>query len=124
MFKQLPIVLTADKILERAFNKARKVQITDRNRLYKQKKSIIARTDSFSTNVITTLEQYVKKFPSIENLSSFYQEIIDIKIDIDKLKKALGAVNWARKTCQMIHSKQFKSLKKSQKIEFFKKKQK
>ena len=28
------------------------------------------------------IEQYVKKFPSIEDLSSFYQEIIDIKIDV------------------------------------------
>lgn len=123
MFKKIPIVLTAEELLERSFKKAKKVQIIDRNALYKKKKTIIARTDSFSTNIISTLEQYVKKFPSIGNLSSFYQDIIDIKIDVNKLKKSLGAVDWARKTCQMIYSKQSKSLKKSKNIDFLMHKQ-
>jgi len=123
MFEKLPIVLSAEQLLERSFRKAKKVQKVDRNALYKKKKTIIAKTDSFSTNVITNLEQYVKKFPSIDNLSSFYQELIDIKIDINKLKKSLGAVDWARKTCQMIYSKQSKSLKKSKKIDFLMQKQ-
>lgn len=123
MFEKLPIVLSAEQLLERSFKKAKKVQITDRNALYKKKKTIIARTDSFSSYVISNLEQYVKKFPSIDNLSSFYQEIIDIKIDNNKLKKSLGAVDWARKTCQMIYNKQSKSLKKSSNIDFLMKKQ-
>jgi len=123
MFKKIPIVLTANELLERSFKKAKKVQIIDRDALYKKKKTIIARTDSFSTNIISTLEQYVKKFPSIEQLPSFYQDIIDIKIDVNKLKKSLGAVDWARKTCQMIYSKQSKALKKSKNIDFLMKKQ-
>lgn len=123
MFKKIPVVLSAEELLERSFKKARKVQIFDRNALYKKKKTIIARTDSFSTNIISTLKQYVKNFPSIENLPSFYRDIIDIKIDVNKLKKSLGAVDWARKTCQMIYSKQSKSLKKSQNINFLMKKQ-
>lgn len=123
MFEKLPIVISAEQLLERSFKKAKKVQKVDRNTLYKKKKTIIARTDSFSTNVITNLEQYVKKFPSIDNLSSFYQEIIDIKIDINKLKKSLGAVDWARKTCQMIYTKQSNSLKKSKNIDFLMQKQ-
>ena len=118
MFKEIPIVLTAEELLERSFKKSRKVQITDRNALFKKKKTIIARTDSFSKNVISTLEQYVTKFPSINNLPSFYQDIIDIKIDVNKLKKSLGAVDWARKTCQMIYTKQSKSLKKTNKMDF------
>lgn len=123
MFKKLPIVLTADELLDKAFRRAKKIQIVDRNALFKKKKTIIARTDSFSTTIITALEEYVKKFPSINNLSSFYQDIIDIKIDIDKLKKSLGAVDWARKTCQMIYSKQSKALTKSKNIDFLVQKQ-
>jgi nucleolar GTP-binding protein len=73
--------------------------------------------------VIQTLEGYVKKFPSIDNLPPFYQELIEIKISVDKLKKSLGAVNWAKKTCQSIYSKQVKSLKKSKNIDFLEKKQ-
>jgi len=123
MFRKLPIILTADDLLDKAFKKTKKVQIIDRNALYKKKKTIIARTDSFSTIIIDNLEKYVKEFPSINNLPLFYQEIIDIKIDTDKLKKSLGAVDWARKTCQMIYSKQSKSLKKSKNLDFLVKKQ-
>ncbi len=124
MFRKIPVIQCSDEILERALKKARKIQISDRNALYRNKKVIIKRTDTFATNVISTLETYVKKFPSIDNLHLFYQEIIDIKIDVNKLKKSLGAVDWARKTCQMIYSKQGKSLKKSSNLDFLKQKQK
>jgi len=123
MFRNIPLVLSAEELLERSFRKTKKVQIVDRNALYKKKKTIIAKTESFSDSIISTLEQYVKTFPSIENLPSFYQDIIDIKIDVNKLKKSLGAVDWARKTCQMIYSKQAKSLQKSKNIDFLVKKQ-
>jgi len=124
MLKKMPLVLSADDLLERAFRKAKKKQITDRNALYKKKKTIIARTESFATTVISTLEKYVKEFPSIDGLPLFYQELIDIKIDVNKLRKSLGAVDWARKTCNMIYSKQARSLKKSGKLDFLKQKQK
>ncbi len=119
----MPLVLSADDILNKAFRKINKVQIIDRNALYKKKKTIIAKTESFSDTIVSSLEQYVKNFPSINNLHPFYQELIDIKISVDKLKKALGAVDWARKTCQMIYSKQSRSLKKSGKIDFLLNKQ-
>jgi len=123
MFKRMPLVLCADDILEQSFRREKKIRINDRDAVFKTKKTIIARTDSFSMSVISVLEKYVKEFPSINNLHMFYQELIDIKIDGNKLRKSLGAVDWARKTCQMIHSKQVKSLRKSKNVDFLKKKQ-
>ena len=123
MFKKIPSVFSAEEILDISFKRAKKVQIHDRNPFYKKKKTIIAKTDSFATNTISFLEKYVKEFPSIEKLPSFYQELINIKINTDNLKKSLGAVDWARKTCKNIYSKQAKSLKKSKNIDFLKMKQ-
>jgi len=124
MFRKIPIILTADQLLDQAIRKTKKIKIHDRDARFKTKKTIIARTDSFVTIITSKLEVYVKKFPSIEQLPKFYQEIIDIKIDTDKLKKSLGAVDWARKTCMMIYSKQGRSLKKTGNIDFLKQKQK
>lgn len=124
MFEKIPIILRADELLDRSFRKASKILIHDKETIYKNKKTIIARTDSFATNLIATLEKYVKEFPSIDNLPMFYQELIDIKIDTNKLKKSLGAVAWAQKTCRMIYSKQAKALKKAKGIDFLKQKQK
>jgi len=123
MIKNLPDVLPANKLLENSFRKAKKVKIIDRDAFYRKKKTIIAKTESFSTIIISNLEQYVKSFPSIEKLPSFYQEILDIKIGVNKLKKALGAINWARKTCQDIYSKQSRQLVKPSNINFLLKKQ-
>ena len=124
MFTKIPIILDAEQLLDRAIRKTKKIQLYDRDVRFKIKKTTIARIDSFATVIISTLEKYVKEFPSIEQLPSFYQEIIDIKIDTNKLKKSLGAVDWARKTCAMIYSKQRRALKKTGNVDFLKQKQK
>jgi len=121
---KIPMILSADKLIDKAFKKTKKIQIADRNPFYKKKKTIIAKTESFSTVITSTLERYVKKFPSIENMPVFYQEILRIKVDIDKTKKALGAVDWAYKTCKNIYSKQIKSMRISHNLIFLKQKQK
>jgi nucleolar GTP-binding protein len=54
----------------------------------------------------------------------FYQEIIDIKVDTNKLKKSLGAIDWARKTILMVYSTQSSALTKTGNIDFLKQKQK
>lgn len=124
MFRNLPMILRSEEILDQSFKKTKKVSISDRNPFYKKKKSIISKTEKFSLNIINILEKIIKEFPSIDNLSSFYQEIIDIKIKTDKLKKSLGAVNWALKTSKKIYFKQEKFLKKSNNIDFIQQKQK
>jgi len=121
---KIPMILSADKLIDKAFKKTKKIQIADRNPFYKKKKTIIAKTESFSTVITSTLERHVKKFPSIENMPVFYQEILRIKVDIDKTKKALGAVDWAYKTCKNIYSKQIKSMRISHNLIFLKQKQK
>lgn len=123
MFERLPTIDLADELIDRAFRRSKKIKMMDRDPTYRMKKTIIARTESFVTTIASPLETYVKKFPSIDNLHPFYRELIDIKIDSNKLKKALGAVDWARKTCQQIQTSQAKSLKKSKNIDFLKQKQ-
>ena len=124
MFEKIPQILIYEQLLEDSFKKTKKIHVTDRNSEYRLKKTIIKKTEVFCNNIITKLEDYVKKFPSIDNIPVFYQKIIDIKIDVNKLKKALGAVDWARKTCQNIYLKQSKSLNKRSKISFLEMKQK
>ncbi|MEF8879084.1 MAG: GTPase [Candidatus Thermoplasmatota archaeon] len=123
MFKQIPEVLTADKLLDKAFRRTRKVSVSDRDAFFRKKKTIIAKTDCFAQNVINELNRYVKKFPSFDQLSQFYRDTIDIKTDLGQLKKSLGAINWAENTCRKIYSKQIKTLRKSGDLDFLEKKQ-
>ena len=119
---KIPPIITADELLDIAFKRSQKIQIPDRDRRYRIKKTIIARCESFVTIITSRLEGIVKTFPSLNQLSPFYQELIEIKIDSNRLKQALGAVHWAFKTSSTIYSKQKKSLSKSRNEEFLKQK--
>ncbi len=85
----IPTILTAQEILDKAFKKAEKVGYKGR------KEDTVDRINSFSDTVSHTLKRYVKKFPSIDKLSPFYREIIDIKVGRDALKKSLANLQWA-----------------------------
>jgi nucleolar GTP-binding protein len=124
MFRTIPAILNAKQLLDQSIRSTKKIQIHDRNKHYEIKKTVIARTETFITKLTSCLESYVKKFPTLDKLPLFYQEIIDIKVDTNKLKKALGAVDWARKTILMVYSTQTSSLTKTGNIEFLKQKQK
>jgi nucleolar GTP-binding protein len=124
MFRNIPPILTATQLLDRSIRLTKKIQVHDRDKRYEIKKIIIARTEKFISDLTSRLESYVKNFPSIDKLPLFYQEIIDIKVDTDKLKKSLGAIDWARKTIQMVYSTQGDALTKSGNVEFLKQKQK
>ena len=103
MFRNIPPILAARQLLDQSIRQTKKIQIHDRDKRYEIKKIVIARTEVFITSLTSKLESYVKNFPSIDKLPLFYQEIIDIKIDVNKLKKSLGAIDWARKTIMMVY---------------------
>ena len=124
MFDKIPTVLNYQEILDIAFKRTQKIAISDKDAFYRKKKTIIAKTESFSQTITNILDRYVKRFPSINNLPMFYQEIIDIKLDTNRLKKSLGAIDWAKKTIEKIYKIQSKQFKKTKDIDYLMKKQK
>lgn len=111
MFTAIPQILTADQLIERAMKKAGKIIITDRDPHYRYKKTIIARTESIGGYITSALTSYVKEFPSLDNIHPFYQELVQLHLSLDKVKQALGAVQWASKTIHTIISKQLPTLR-------------
>lgn len=92
----IPTVLTADEVLDKAFRKASKVDYEGRTRLETVRETNISKLKSASDVIVSTLGRYVKAFPSIDRQSPFYSELIDMTIGRDKLKKSLGAMDWCR----------------------------
>ena len=93
----IPTISTADELIGRAFHRAAKVQIADPDRKYRMKKTSIAKLQSVAQYLDSTLSGYVKAFPSFDGLHAFQRELLDLLLDLDRLKKALGALDWARK---------------------------
>ena len=92
----IPTVLSAEEILDKAFLKASKVDFEGRTRIETVREINIGKLKSSSDTIVTTMGKYVKAFPSLGRLSPFYGELIDVTIGTDKLKKSLGAMDWCR----------------------------
>lgn len=90
-------VLSAEKLLDKAFKKASKKYKRGDNQKETKKKTVSAKLNSIAHTVEDTLERYEEEFPSIDMLPTFHREVIDIMIGVDRLKKSLGAVNWAKR---------------------------
>ena len=48
MFEKIPIILNSEQLIERSLRKTQKIKIQDRNSQFRIKKTIIAKTESFT----------------------------------------------------------------------------
>ncbi|MEM2891887.1 MAG: GTPase [Thermoplasmata archaeon] len=92
----IPTVLSADELLDKAFKRASKADYEGRTRLETVREINIAKLKSVSDTIVTAMGRYVKAFPSVERLSPFYAALVDVSVGKDKLKRSLGAMDWCR----------------------------
>ncbi len=94
---RITTILDADQLVDKAFLRASKKEKSGRNRIERTKNTVTVKLNTISKVLESTMKRYEKEFPSFESLPPFYQEVIDIMLDTDRLKKSLGALNWARR---------------------------
>ncbi|HHD82517.1 MAG TPA: GTPase [Bacteroidetes bacterium] len=108
---RIPKIEPSDELIDRAFKKAKKVD--DPNK----KKKAIKKIQTVRKTIDSYLNQYVKSFPSFDNLHPLYYELIDVSVGIDGLKKSLGAIDWAREKCDTISGMYIKKIRKGEDCE-------
>ncbi len=91
---KIPTVMTSEELMEKAFHRASKIRKNGTNALDSKKKTALAKITASGDIVVTSLNNYVNKFPRLDKEDDFFPELVDIVIGIDRYKKALGAVNW------------------------------
>jgi len=91
----LPSVLTAQEVLDKAFGRASKATAKGVNRAARTRNLAAAKTRIAGSTIEATLHGYVKAFPSIDRLPPFYRELVDLLADRGRLKRHLGALDWA-----------------------------
>lgn len=100
-FKIVP-VLTAEQLMDKAFKKASKKKKRGANISETKKKTISVKLNTVAHTLEDTLKRYEEEFPTVDMLPPFYNTIIDIMLGTDKLKKSIGAVNWAKRRTKRI----------------------
>lgn len=101
MFK-IPTIQTHDELLEMAFHRAAKIaeKTKIKNKLKRHKIQVLSKLDVVADTIDSKLNKFVKAFPSFNQLHKFDFELIDLTIGIDRLRKSLGAIDWARQQVQ------------------------
>lgn len=83
MFEQLPTVPTSQELLDKSFRRASRA--ADNEAMIKNAGNILS----------DNLSNLIRKFPSFENLPSFYREMADIMAGVDRLRISLSRLSWA-----------------------------
>lgn len=91
----LPTVLDSPELLDKAFGRAAKATATGPDRVARARNLAVARVRVSGQTIESTLRGIVKGFPSLDRLPPFYRELVHLLVDRDKLKKHLGAADWA-----------------------------
>jgi len=103
MYRNIPPVLSAQELLEKAFSRANKATARGSNRLVRERSLTDARLNSLSDTIISKLKVYIKMFPSLNREARFEEAMIDLVVGVDKLKHSLGALSWAAGTIGTIN---------------------
>jgi len=94
---ETPRVLDAQGLLDKAFRKASKATTAKgRTREERTKNLAVAKIQAAGDALASTLESYIKGFPSLDRIPPFYRELIDVTVGVAALHKHLAAADWAR----------------------------
>ncbi|WP_455392687.1 NOG1 family protein [[Eubacterium] cellulosolvens] len=112
MYK-IPTILTHTELLDKAFHRAAKIseRVKIKNKLKRHKILVIEKIDSTTNTIDSTLHKYITAFPSFNQLHKFEAELIELTIGIDKLRKSLGAIDWARHQILKLRTQTIKKVK-------------
>ena len=72
-------------------------------RLEKSRKMELLKIDVIRNVLSDRLLGTLKAFPDVDGLPEFYAELVKCTVDYPKLKKSLGALNWAKKKINDMH---------------------
>lgn len=116
-FARIPTIMTADEIVDSAFRRGSKITVPAKDPFPRLKQTEQARVRSVQNSIASTLQTYVKRFPSFDQLPPFYRELIDLTLDLDKVRKSLGALDWAWKRVNEVGDEAIVAMKKAQHAE-------
>ena len=118
MASRIPTVLTSDELMDKAFSRASKIDKTGATALDHKKKTALAKVTASGDIIVTTLNEYVNRFPRIEKENDFFPELVDLTIGIDQYKRSLGAMNWAANRVEKLKNESLRNLRRTKDISY------
>lgn len=113
-FSDIPTVLTADEIVDKAFRRAAKVEGDPRAPGKEKARGIELQKVATVRDILeSTLGKYEKVFPSFERLPPFYRELAKVVADVGRTRQALAGLGWAAQTSKQVTREAARELKRA-----------
>ncbi len=103
--------MSADEVLDKAFKRVMKIEKEGDDKLEARRRTTVARITASGDIISSTMQKYVKAFPSMEKRDEFAMELIDLLVGMDQLKKSLGALSWCGKTVDSLRQEYIRKAK-------------
>ncbi|MDR0887852.1 MAG: 50S ribosome-binding GTPase [Candidatus Methanoplasma sp.] len=110
---KIPTVLSSEELMDKAYHRAAKITKKGSDALDGKKKTTLAKVTASGDIIVTTLNNYTKKFPRMEKEEDFFPELVDLVIGIDAYKKSLGALNWASNRTEKLKNDTLREVRRS-----------
>lgn len=104
--RKLPTVLTAEELIDKVFRRASK--ITGGN----TRERIINKLSTISNVSRDYFNKVLSSHPSYENLPSFYREMVNLVVGVERIKDALSSLHWANEMIQKIITRSVAEIRK------------
>jgi len=117
VFTRIPTVLRSQEILDKCFSKASKIEEPYfPNKADKVRKEVIDRISTIEGIACSYFKKLIKKFPTIEKIHPFYEDLVDLLFDVDEYKKSLGKIQWISEKIESLSTYYIKRLKQESEI--------
>jgi len=111
----LPTIPSSKELIDKAFREGSKTAKIHRSTRAphdkRMRKSEEQRVEIVGRELEIELRTILKRFPQYEDLSEFHRKLLDIKVDRDRYKHALGAVHWCAKSIAQLRRETMRDMK-------------
>jgi nucleolar GTP-binding protein len=114
----IPTVPTAQEVLDKAFHRASKVTVEDRDRMHRNRRQAMARVDSIQSTVDHMLQRTREGFAVMEDMHPFHLEVLSTVVDVREVEHALHTLNWCRGQVRDVCVKAVKQLTRTRSHDF------
>jgi nucleolar GTP-binding protein len=108
VLRRLPTVLTAEELLDKIFRKSSRISGSN------ERERIINKLSTISNTSKDYFNRIISSHPDYDSLPSFYREMVDLLVGVEKIKKSLASLSWANSMIQKIVTKSIGRIKKGQ----------
>lgn len=109
-FTGIPTILTPQELMDKAFARAARIEKPDRDRRHRVRKTTVGQLEAVRNILNDALGRYTRRFPSLDQLTPYHKELIDLLIGSDEYRLALGRVEQGRKNLVQFINREMASI--------------